>query len=359
MKILIADDHEPTRTYLKESLKNSGHEISECADGHEVIARIFSGQIPDIIILDWMMPAVSGIEVIKKIRSEARLNHIYIMMLTSRTEREDIISAIRAGANDYICKPIYFEELRSRLRAATQLVQMSEQIANQRLKMITYSRFAMLGQLGSNVVNEIIEPIAALKSYVPTIEDPVFSMALQKLESLVASLRVIAGKNEKQASDEVRIASLVQELVSLQRSRCESHGIELRLPAIEPEIMISGLREDLLQVLLILIGRAIDAIKDRSVKWIDIAAIHDSKTVFIAVTDSSPSEVTGQELERVLLPSTQPSEGSTFLSLGVAKAIINQHDGELYLDRNSPTTRYVISLSRDNRFSDPRPDFRG
>lgn len=115
-RILIVDDVEDNRIVLKRQLERFGCIISTCEDGSQALAEV-TGDVPDLVILDWMMPGLSGIETLKAMREHYDLNLLPIIMCTARDEESSIVDAIEAGANDYIQKPIKVPVLLARISA--------------------------------------------------------------------------------------------------------------------------------------------------------------------------------------------------------------------------------------------------
>ncbi len=104
-RILIVDDVEDNRAILARQLKRAGYETSVCVDGMSALASV-SSHPPDLVLLDWMMPGLSGLETLKAMREHHDLNLLPIIMCTARDEESSIINAIESGANDYVQKPI-------------------------------------------------------------------------------------------------------------------------------------------------------------------------------------------------------------------------------------------------------------
>ena len=115
-RILIVDDVEDNRIVLQRQLERLGCVTSSCADGGSALAAV-SREAPDLVILDWMMPGLSGIETLKAMREHFDLNQLPIIMCTARDEESSIVDAIEAGANDYIQKPIKMPVLFARISA--------------------------------------------------------------------------------------------------------------------------------------------------------------------------------------------------------------------------------------------------
>jgi two-component system response regulator MprA len=115
MKILVVDDERAVRESLRRALELEGYEIELAADGGEALYRLESSEEPDAMILDVLMPGVDGLEVCRRIRG--RGSKLPVLMLTARTEVEDRVAGLDAGADDYVTKPFALEELLARVRA--------------------------------------------------------------------------------------------------------------------------------------------------------------------------------------------------------------------------------------------------
>jgi two-component system response regulator MprA len=115
VKILVVDDERAVRESLRRALELEGYEIELAADGEEALYRLESDAQPDALVLDVLMPRVDGLEVARTIRRAG--NRVPILMLTARTQVEDRVEGLDAGADDYVTKPFALEELLARLRA--------------------------------------------------------------------------------------------------------------------------------------------------------------------------------------------------------------------------------------------------
>ena len=115
MKILVVDDFQVMRKVVSTCLKQLNYlNIEEASDGVEAFEKLKSDKI-DFVITDWEMPNMTGIDLLKKIRSDDSLKHIPVMMVTAEGLQENIIEAIRAGVNNYIVKPIDVDSLREKM----------------------------------------------------------------------------------------------------------------------------------------------------------------------------------------------------------------------------------------------------
>jgi len=114
--LLVVEDEEALATLLHYNLDKEGCRVDICADGEEALIRIEEKQ-PDLIILDWMLPTVSGIEVCRRLRQRSATRNLPIIMLTARGEESDRVRGLDTGADDYIVKPFLMSELTARVRA--------------------------------------------------------------------------------------------------------------------------------------------------------------------------------------------------------------------------------------------------
>ena len=115
MKILVVDDERAVRESLRRALELEGYEIELAEDGAQALERLHSEQEPDAMVLDVLMPGVDGLEVSRTLRREG--SRLPILMLTARTQVEDRVEGLDAGADDYLTKPFALEELLARVRA--------------------------------------------------------------------------------------------------------------------------------------------------------------------------------------------------------------------------------------------------
>jgi two-component system phosphate regulon response regulator PhoB len=122
--VLIVEDEAPLVTLLRYNLEREGFDVAEASDGEEALLSIAERK-PDAVLLDWMLPAVSGIEVCRQIRRAAATRVMPIIMLTARTDEADRIRGLNSGADDYVVKPFSPSELVARLRAVIRRAQPS------------------------------------------------------------------------------------------------------------------------------------------------------------------------------------------------------------------------------------------
>ena len=129
MRALIADDDPVTRAILVKALKPWNMEVTVATDGNEAWSALSSGPPPEIAIVDWMMPGMDGIELCRRIREYPALAGIYVILLTGRGSRMDLVAGLDAGADDYMVKPIDTEELRARVQVGVRVANLQGRLA--------------------------------------------------------------------------------------------------------------------------------------------------------------------------------------------------------------------------------------
>lgn len=116
VRVLVADDEDDVRDLVVYRLSRSGYDVVEALDGEEAF-RLATEQTPDLIVLDVMMPRVDGYELTRRLRAEPATSRVPVILLTARTQENDVSQGFEAGADDYLKKPFNPDELLARVRA--------------------------------------------------------------------------------------------------------------------------------------------------------------------------------------------------------------------------------------------------
>ena len=126
--ILIADDDAISRHMLQFFLVKWGYEVTAAADGLEALRILESREAPSLAVLDWMMPGMEGPAVCKRARENPNLPYMYILLLTARSQKADILRGLESGADDYLTKPFNAQELRARLHVGQRILNLQENL---------------------------------------------------------------------------------------------------------------------------------------------------------------------------------------------------------------------------------------
>ncbi len=165
-KILIIDDDPTIRMTLARSLKGQGYDVTMAKDGEEGLAKARELH-PALIICDWMMPIIDGLEVCRQIKSSAELSNIYLILLTARDEEKDLVRGLEMGADDFLGKPPRINELRARVRAGLRLYQATEEIQKQK-QLIEQELFQASQYVRSLLPSPLEGDIAIQSSFLPS-----------------------------------------------------------------------------------------------------------------------------------------------------------------------------------------------
>lgn len=132
-KILVAEDDPVSRRVLEAFLLKWGYQVTTACNGEEALHILESEDAPRLAVLDWMMPGMEGVQVCAKIRSTPSSRpYVYMLLLTARTQKEDLLAGMEAGIDDYLTKPFDAQELRARLHVGQRIVNLQDQLIGAR-----------------------------------------------------------------------------------------------------------------------------------------------------------------------------------------------------------------------------------
>jgi phosphoserine phosphatase RsbU/P len=129
MRILIAEDDAISRRLLERQLQKWGHDVVAVSDGRAALELLQAKDAPALAILDWMMPEMDGIQVCRTLSGPTIERILYTILLTAKGQKQDIVTGLEAGADDYLVKPFDAEELRARLNAGIRIVTLEQALA--------------------------------------------------------------------------------------------------------------------------------------------------------------------------------------------------------------------------------------
>jgi len=130
MRILIAEDDIVSRRLLGSALTKWGYDVLSCSNGAEADQVLREDKAPKMAILDWMMPGMDGVQVCQQLRRRPPNKPVYVILLTAKGRSEDVVVGLEAGADDYMTKPFYPEELQARLQAGLRIVDLQLRLAD-------------------------------------------------------------------------------------------------------------------------------------------------------------------------------------------------------------------------------------
>jgi DNA-binding response OmpR family regulator len=206
LRILLADDDLAMRDLLQTVLEAYGHEVAVYEDG-AAVWHAYDAEPSALVVLDWEMPAMDGLEVCRRIREHAAGDLTYVLLITARTKSADLEDVLAAGADDYLPKPVTAGDIAARLRIAERRIEVAaaRRSAEEELRKARY--LAGVGEVSLALQHEINNPLAALLTTATIVKE-----GMVDASEIPASLAVI----EEQAK---RIVEVMKRLREVQTDR--------------------------------------------------------------------------------------------------------------------------------------------
>lgn len=192
MKILIAEDDFTSRTMLQAVLTKWGYEVMAVPDGEAALAAMQAANAPQLAVLDWMMPEMDGLSLCRKLCEQKRTEPLYLILLTSKGKRGDIVQGLEAGADDYISKPFDNEELRARINVGRRIIELRTALAEK-------EKLQGVLEMAGAICHELNQPLMAISGYSELLlmdipENKPQHINLRKIKEQVDRLGVITRK---------------------------------------------------------------------------------------------------------------------------------------------------------------------
>lgn len=170
VKILVVDDDVDARSLISGVIEALGYTVNVCEDGNEALSYCNENGLPDIAVLDLMMPGINGLELCRKIKALPGGELVPVLMLTAIDELDEKINVLESGADEYLTKPFNFKELQTkvkvflRIRALNlRLHRKSEELAAMQARLIAQEKQSTANQLGAGAAHSLGQPLTAIK----------------------------------------------------------------------------------------------------------------------------------------------------------------------------------------------------
>lgn len=393
MKILIADDDIPVRKMLAKMIGSCGYEVITAGDGDTTWDSIIREK-PDIAILDWMMPGYDGISLCKKVRSEPNLPYVYIILLTSKNQNDEILAGFNAGADDYIIKPFDKDMLISRIAVGSRVANYEKQLHEKNEKLQRYStemkelaeersrqlvhaeRMATIGMLSAGIAHEINNPAAFIAGNIQILEnfwkevEPLMLPQYSSEHTLCEKYKFILDEMPKTIegirTGVKRISKIVNGLKSFCRkgkinlikcdvNACIEQSLDLCRSVLKHHVTVDKklmrslppVKADpqhIEQIMVNLFTNAADAIGEMDGTMTVETAVSENDVV-IKVADTGPGFPV-DKLDSVRQPffTTKPPGSGTGLGLFIVRGIIENHKGQFKIE-NKPQGGALFTIT--------------
>lgn len=219
MKILIAEDDNITRTLLERKLTEWGYEVVSTVDGNEAWKELQRTDAPKLVVLDWMMPGIDGVEVCRRLRQVETNLPAYVIFLTARDDNKDIVEGLDTGADDYITKPFERNELRSRINVGHRIIELQTSLLEK-------EKLQGVIEMAGSVCHEMNQPIQVISGYSELLmmdieDDNPFYKKIKGIQEQIKRMGEITNKlmgiTKYQAKDYLK-----SKIVDIDRSSTES-----------------------------------------------------------------------------------------------------------------------------------------
>jgi signal transduction histidine kinase len=372
--VLIVDDDTASRNTVAALLSPAGYRLRFAASGEEALAAV-GQEVPDLVLMDVMMPGLDGFEVCRRLRVLLREDSIPIILITALDGRKDIVRGLEAGADDFLPKPVYGAELRARVRNLLKVRAYYQLLASQRdsalatvdmlrQQLLQADRLATLGTFAAGVSHELNNIGQVLRS---ALESPLTAaesgagpeakteaMATREalthvshhLTELARTILRIA-RPSGEALQETELGQTLKEVRDMLRLTGRTRHAQVVLELAQAPCLIRANPVHAQQVFLNLISNAADAVVDRPEPLIEagVRARPDGR-IEAWVQDNGPG-IPPELITRIFEPffTTKPAGAGTGLGLPVVKQIVESWGGQILVqERSGGGTRMVLDL---------------
>ncbi len=359
-RVLIAEDDPASASMLRVMLQRAGYDVALAPDGPTALRLLDEEELPDVLLLDWMLPGMSGLEVCHQVRQRWDAYALPILMVTAKTDAESIYAAFDAGASDYIAKPFRGAELRARITAQIRTRRLAEERRRMEEQLRESDKLSSLGLLASGVAHDLNNPLASISGYAQLLlrgeADAERAEDLQRIlrevercRGIVKSLLGFARRSEPERHA-VDLTAALREIVELRDRELRASGVRLalRAPRSVPPLLADA--SQLQQVFLNIVLNAEHALRQRgggslriTVREVQSGAGPGSIQVdFFNDAPPIPPEV----LPRIFDPffTTKSKDEGTGLGLAVSRRIVRDHGGDITVRSGSEGTVFSVQL---------------
>ncbi len=383
LEILVVDDEPMNRQVLQEMLSLCGHHVTLAADGHEALRLVGDMYAPHLILLDIMMPGLSGIEVLKTLRKRFNEAELPIILLSAKALEKDRLEGFRAGASVFVLKPFMMEEIEARITHQARLkeaiwssqsareegTRLRQQLLHTEDQLMHAERLASIGAATAGIAHDLGNPIHHIQTVLVWLRNRTHKIetlealpapAYPELESMKETIDLAdkAAQTAHELTQAIRIAVRTdQGTTELVRLRDVIHDVEALLhhklrylqfsADCQDNLAIRGKRSEMIQLVMNLLSNAADALSETEDKKLLVRVTSDGAQIRLSVEDSGPG-VPEKIRSLIFEPfyTTKPTGKGTGLGLAVVKAVTKRAGGELELD-SSPElggARFTVLL---------------
>ena len=348
--ILVVDDEPINRQVLRNQLEMVGYRVEVAIDGLQGL-KLLEKLNPQVILLDVMMPRISGYQTCYRIRQKYSASELPIILLTAKDQPEDTVRGFQHGANDYLTKPFSREELLIRVQfhlklsnATSEVYRMMDDLRGMQNQLIQSAKLAAVGEMTSGIAHELKIPLAGISTILSGVElakqlhqeidmDATCSrvnLLVQRCSAIIDHMRNYSRRTEETHSQTQIINQLLKNTLLLVEPQLKRIGGKLKLNLGHDLPFVVGNDIQLEQVFINLCNNACDAMEQSEERILTIQSMAVGDEVLVRVIDTGTGmrpEVQERIFESFF--TTKSSAKGTGLGMSISQNIIEQHKGQI------------------------------
>jgi two-component system, sensor histidine kinase and response regulator len=347
-RVLVVDDEEPNRVLLRDLLEAQGHQVTEAAEGEDTVRQVASSP-PDVILLDVMIPKVDGFEVCRRLKADAHTAPIPVLLITALTDRQDRLTGIKAGANDFLTKPIDTQDVLLRVGNALHTKRLYDQLAD------NYRRLRELETLRDDlthmIVHDLRTPLTAVLAGMQSVEmagelnarqQQCVQLALSGGRTLLGMINDVLDVSKiedgslRLECEDLEAAALIEQALQEIGVLAQAKGVFLIRDVSPAALNLQADEEKLRRTLVNLLGNAIRFTPQGGSITVSVRLEGGANTATFAVSDTGEG-IPSEAFERIFEKFGQVETGrrqnlSTGLGLTFCKMVVEAHGGRIWVE---------------------------
>jgi C4-dicarboxylate-specific signal transduction histidine kinase len=353
-RILIAEDDRAAGHVLVLLLQQDGYTTQLAPDGRAAIEAMAANGPPDLLLLDWMLPGHTGLEVCQWARERWDALELPILMVTAKTDPESIDAAFGAGASDYVTKPFRGAEIRARIGAHLRVRRAAEEHRRMEDHLREHDKLSTLGLLAGGVAHDLNNPLAVIGAHAQLLlrraEDEGSAAQLREILEAVDRCRRIVGdvlgfvRRRPRERGMVEVGTVLRATFALRERHLASGAVRASLDLPDVPLPVFGDAGQLQQVFLNLLLNGEQALRDAG-GALRITAATDAEAVTVTFFNDGPP-IPPDALPHIWEPffTTKPADEGTGLGLAISRRIVHEHGGEIAAESGDAGTAFTIRL---------------
>lgn len=355
--VLIAEDDPGAGRVLRLLLEQTGYRVTLAADGITALRLLEEQGAPDLLLLDWMLPGVSGLEICHSARQRWDALRLPILMVTAKTDPESVYAAFDAGASDYVGKPFRGAELRARIGAHLRTRRLWEERERMEGHLREREKLFTLGLLAGGVAHDLNNPLAVISAHAQVLQrrapDPETAEQLRGILSAVDRCTRIVGdllnfaRRHPAERGPVDVAAVLRDTLGMRERHISTSGTELRVEVEDDLPPIEADAHQLQQVFLNILVNAEHALAQggRTLRVRTSRVDEPVPSVVVELWNDGPP-IPPDVLPHIFDPlfTTKPGEEGTGLGLFICRRIVREHGGWLDVRSDAEGTAFSVRL---------------